>query len=190
MSSNISGYSEEEGRALIEYVLTEMEKNAGTDAKLQKHIRGLRSNLEFALTFIKRLKKGMEEKSKESGIPVKAYEIMYEQLAYNWKSKEYQEKEYELVKILMDDYDRARASFKELIEKTKRASSLVENLNSRIRTYMNVKRMVPEGFFKLMKVYFNTKKSRRSRIKGRIGKSPLELLTGKEQPDFLEAIGF
>jgi hypothetical protein len=185
-----SGYGEVEGRALIEYVLSEMEKNSGTDSKLQKHIRGLRENLEFALTFIKRLKEVMEEKSKESGIPIKAYEIMYDQLAYDWKSKEYQEKEYELVKLVMNDYNGARISFKELIGKTKRASSLVENLNSRIRTYMNVKRMVPAGFFKLMKVYFNTKKSKRSRIKGIIGKSPLEILTGKAQPNFLEAINF
>ena len=78
----------------------------------------------------------------------------------------------------------------QLLKEVKRASSPVENLNSRIRTYMNVKRIIPTGFLVLMKVYFNTKKLRRSRCEDRKGKSPLELLTGKEEPGFLEAINF
>lgn len=36
----------------------------------------------------------------------------------------------------------------------------------------------------------NTRKYHRSRVAERIGKSPLELLTGKEYPEFLEALGY
>ncbi len=67
---------------------------------------------------------------------------------------------------------------------------MVENVNVRIRTYMNLKRIVAKKFFILMKVYFNTKKYRRSRVLQRIGKSPIELLTEKEYPEFLECVGF
>ncbi len=76
-----------------------------------------------------------------------------------------------------------------MIKTVKRASSLVENLNSRIRQFMNKKRKVPKGFFILLKVYFNTKKFRRSEIDERIGKSPLELLTGKNHQSFFEILG-
>lgn len=185
-----TGYTEEVTKELIEYIVDEIEKNANNNSNLKKHIKGFRENSEFVLTYIKMLKKGMEKESKEKNIEIEAYEMMYKQLAYDWKSEEYQEIEYKLVKLLMEEYDRARASFNELLNGTKKASSLVENLNSRIRTYMNIKRIVPTNFFVLMKVYFNTKRFRRSRIEERVGKSPLELLTGEKQPNFLEAIGF
>ena len=55
---------------------------------------------------------------------------------------------------------------------------------------MNLKRIVPEKYFILLKVYFNTKKYHRSRILEQIGKSPLELMTGKEYPEFLEVLGY
>ncbi len=70
----------------------------------------------------------------------------------------------------------------------KRTSSLVENLNGRLRPYMNLKRMVPEKFLTLLKVYFNTKKYRRSRKAERKGKSPLELLTGQKHKDFYDIV--
>ena len=185
-----TGYCKEDVKMLIEYVLSEMEIYAKDDPKLQKHIDGFRSNIEIILTFIVMLKKEMEKYSKERGIPIEAYEMMYGQLAYDKKSEKYDKLEHKLRRLLMKDYDRARKEFEEILCNVKRASSLVENLNSRIRTYMNVKRMVPTGFFTLMKVYFNTTKYARSRCEERKGKSPLELLTGKEQPEFLEAIGF
>ena len=185
-----TGYCKEDVKMLIEYVLSEMEIYAKEDPKLKKHIDGFRSNIEIIITFIVMLKKEMEKYSKEQGIAIEAYEMMYGQLAYDKKSEKYNKLEHKLRRLLMKDYDGARKEFEEILSNVKRASSLVENLNSRIRTYMNVKRMVPTGFFTLMKVYFNTTKYARSRCEERKGKSPLELLTGKEQPEFLEAIGF
>ncbi len=72
----------------------------------------------------------------------------------------------------------------EILDGVKRASSLAENLNGRLRPYMNLKRMVPEKFLTLLKVYFNTKRYRRSRKADQVGKSPLELLTGQKHEDF------
>ena len=98
--------------------------------------------------------------------------------------------EYRLGELLGNNYESARQEFSRILDHTKRASSLVENLNSRIRVYMNLKRMVPEKYFILLKVYFNTRKYHRSRVAERIGKSPLELMTGKEYPEFLGALGY
>ena len=185
-----TGYRVEDTKALIEFVLCEIEKNANKNEELQKKVEGFRNNTEFLFTFMTRLQNEMEKHSKEKGIPLNAYEMMYEQLIYDEKSEEYQEIECKLVMMLKEDYERGREDFKKLLNSIKKASSIVENLNSRIRTYMNVKRMVPENFFTLMKVYFNTMRYRRSRIKERVGKSPLEILTGRKQPSFMEAIGF
>lgn len=92
--------------------------------------------------------------------------------------------------MLMYKYDLAREEFQKLLKKTHKASSLVENLNGRIRVYIEMKQIIPTHLFVLLKVYFNTRKYRRNRCQERVGKSPLELLKGEPQPDFLEALGF
>ena len=65
---------------------------------------------------------------------------------------------------------------------------MVENLNGRLRRYMNLTRIIPEKFLTLLKVYFNTTAYRKSRKKERVGKSPLELLTGQKHPDFYDIV--
>lgn len=87
-------------------------------------------------------------------------------------------------------YESARQEFCHILDNTKCASSLVENLNSMVRVYMNLKRMVPKKYFILLKVYFNTRKYHRSRVTERKGKSPLELMTRKEYPEFLEILAY
>ena len=89
---------------------------------------------------------------------------------------------------LKSDYYKAMKLVRDLVRSTYRASSIVENLNSRIRTYMNAKRYVSGYFFPLLQLYINTKKYRRSEVPERVGKSPLELLTG-EHKDFYELLG-
>ena len=51
-----------------------------------------------------RLQNEMEKHSKEKGISLNAYEMMYEQLIYDEKSEEYQEIECKLVMMLVDKY--------------------------------------------------------------------------------------
>ena len=74
------------------------------------------------------------------------------------------------------------------MEHTKRASSLIENLNSRIRVTMNAKRTVPANYFSLLQFYINTRKFHRSQKPERVGKSPVELMTGNGM-DFFESLG-
>ena len=90
--------------------------------------------------------------------------------------------------MLKEGYADGYLKVQEILEGVKRASSLVENLNGRLRPYMNLKRMVPEKFLTLLKVYFNTKRYRRSRKAERVGKSPLELLTGQKHEDFYDIV--
>ncbi len=121
---------------------------------------------------------------------MEAFFLFYQERIYGALTWERSRIEYELGNLLCERYTEAREEFERILKSAKRASSMVENVNGRIRTYMNLKRIVPKKFFILMKVYFNTKKYRRSRILQRIGKNPIELLTGKEYPEFLECIGF
>ncbi len=115
---------------------------------------------------------------------------MYTQKAFHPSSREYVRMEYCLGTLLGGGYMAARQEFSRILDRTKRASSPVENLNSRIRVYMDLKRMVPGKYFTLLKVYFNTRKYHRSRIPERMGKCPLELLTGGNYPELLKVLGY
>ena len=71
-----------------------------------------------------------------------------------------------------------------------KASSIVECVNSLIRPFINLKKNVPDKFFSLIQFYINTRKYRRSGRNERVGKSPIELLTGKEYDEPLTILGY
>ena len=71
-----------------------------------------------------------------------------------------------------------------------RASSLVENLNSRLRQYFFLRRQIGGGYLDLLRFYFNHRVYERSQRSERTGRSPAELMTGKKHPHWLEMLGF
>ena len=184
------GYSFGDTYMLADWVLSEMESAFPGRGKLLEQTKKIREKLPQILSFLCRLEKNFAITAEEKGIPPESFCMMYRQRAFDASADGYIELEYKLGEVLGKDYLKARQEFNRILEHTKRASSLVENLNSRIRVYINLKRVVPEKYFTLMKVYFNTKKYQRSRIPERVGKSPIELLTGKRYPEFLEVLGY
>ena len=71
-----------------------------------------------------------------------------------------------------------------------RTSSLVENLNSRLRQYFFLRRHIGGGYLDLLRFYFNHRVYERSLRPERAGRSPAELMTGKQHPHWLEMLGF
>jgi len=68
---------------------------------------------------------------------------------------------------------------------TPRSSSLVENLNSRLRTYFTLRRHLGGSYLDLLRFFLNHRRFLRSRHAERQGKSPLELMTGQSHPHWL-----
>lgn len=77
-----------------------------------------------------------------------------------------------------------------LVAGTVRASSLVENLNSRLRTYFTLRRHLGADYLELLRFYLNHHKLERSERPERTGKTPAELLTGEAHGHWLELLGF
>lgn len=71
-----------------------------------------------------------------------------------------------------------------------RASSVVENLNSRLRCYFFLRRELGAGYLSLLQFFLNQRRFQRSEHAERVGKSPAELLTGQTQPHWLELLGY
>jgi len=77
-----------------------------------------------------------------------------------------------------------------LIAGTVRASSLVENLNGRLRSYFTPRRHLGSDYLSLLEFFLNHRVLERSDRAEREGKTPAELLTGQSHPHWLEMLGF
>ena len=89
---------------------------------------------------------------------------------------------------------------------TPRSSSLVEkrcsfgeyspngertrDLNSRLRNYFFLRRQLGGNYLELLRFFLNHRRFLRSERPERVGKSPAELMTGKEHSHWLELLGF
>ena len=85
----------------------------------------------------------------------------------------------------------------ELARHTVRASSLVENLNSRLRNYYYyyyffflLRRHLGPDYLALLQFFLNHRRFLRSERPERAGKSPAELLNGSPHPHWLEMLGY
>ena len=78
----------------------------------------------------------------------------------------------------------------EALKETPRASSMVENLNSRLRNYFFLRRNLGDSYLSTLQFFLNHRCFLRSQVSERVGKSPKELLTDQSHPHWLELLGF
>ena len=72
---------------------------------------------------------------------------------------------------------------------TPRSSSLVENLNSRLRSYFTLRRQLGGLYLDLLRFFLNHRRFMRSRHAARQSKSPRELMTSQGHPHWLTLLG-
>ena len=78
----------------------------------------------------------------------------------------------------------------ELAGETIRASSVIENLNSRLRAYFFLRRHLGPDYLALLQFFLNHRRFLRSERPERVGKRPAELLAGEAHPHWLEMLGY
>jgi hypothetical protein len=74
-----------------------------------------------------------------------------------------------------------------VMAQTPRSSSLLENFNSRLRTYFTLRRHLGNAYLDLLRFFLNHRCFMRSRCAERHGKSPREVITGQGHPHWLDA---
>ena len=103
---------------------------------------------------------------------------------------DYWQKDAALWERLGPRYPAVRAAVDAVTQDTVRASSMVENLNSRLRCYFFLRREVGPAYLDLLRFFLNHRRYPRSRKEPRAGKSPAEILHGRAFPHWLEQLGF
>ena len=74
--------------------------------------------------------------------------------------------------------------------RTVRASSVVENLNSRLRDYFFLRQTLGNDYLALLQFFLNHRRFLRSEHPQRVNKSTAELLTGRSHPHWVELLGY
>lgn len=73
---------------------------------------------------------------------------------------------------------------------TVRASSVVENLNSRLRDDFFLRQTLGHDYLALLRFFLNHRRFQRSAYPERVNKSPAALLTGQTHPHWVELLGY
>jgi hypothetical protein len=78
----------------------------------------------------------------------------------------------------------------DVARQTVRASSVIENYNSRLRSYFFLRRHLGPGYLQILQFFLNHRRFLRSEHPQRVNKSPAELLTESDHPHWLEMLGY
>jgi hypothetical protein len=87
-------------------------------------------------------------------------------------------------------YHALSEAVEELAAGVVRASSLVGNVNSRLRSYFFLRRQLGPDYLQLLQFYLNHRRFPRSEQGYRVGKSPAGLLNGEGHAHWLELLGY
>ena len=183
-----TGYSYAKSLWVCNWILDEMANLSPDHKKLIEAITQFRKHLPDILQFQVRLEKALYEETQAYHVDSNAFILLYNQMSYPVGSAKYEILEKKLFHLFREQLPEARETLLRIIKRTYRASSMIENVNGCIRDFIDLKREIPHKCFVLLKVFFNTKKSMRSRHKSWVGKSALDRLTGQSNPDFLDIV--
>ena len=142
------------------------------------------------LAFAKELDQALQLVAEEFMVPGAMIEEVRQVLSLASHRPERWQREQRLWARWGSRYGVVRAAVEELLGRVVRASSVIENLNSRLRSYFFLRRHLGEDYLTLLQFFLNHRRFLRSEHPQRVGKSAAELLTGRSQPHWLELLGY
>ena len=177
-------------RELLDFIMTELQRREERSARIATVRRALDNQGEQLLAFSRRLDDKLAEISQKADVPL--YRVRQVCLLQRKpvQGNAYWQRWNELHHQLGHKFHPVAEAVAVALEETPRSSSLVENLNSRLRNYFFLRRQLGGDYLELLRFFLNHRRFLRSRRPERVGKSPTELMTGKKHPHWLELLGF
>ena len=178
-------------RDLFDFVVAELRARESACPHRIRPVRTLLENQrDNLLAFAVALDRDLAALAQEWEISVTtAREVLQVQSLPTWDPKRWR-REAALRETLRGRYHGVCADVQELSDRVVRASSLVENLNSRLRSYFFLRRQLGEDYLALLQFFLNHRRYLRSEVSSRVGKSPAEMLTGEPHAHWLELLGY
>jgi hypothetical protein len=176
---------------LFDFVVAELRAREPACPHRIRPVRTLLENQrDNLLAFAVQLDRDLAALAQEWQISVTtAREVLQMQSLPTWDPQRWR-REAALRETLRGRYYGVCADVQKLSHQVVRASSLVENLNSRLRSYFFLRRQLGEDYLTLLQFFLNHRRYLRSEDPSRVGKSPAELLTGEPHAHWLELLGY
>ena len=174
-------------RDLFDFVVGELERLAPQCShRLTPVIRALRNQREDLLAFAQELDLSLAAVAAEHHVPVDTVRdvlfLLSPHTTQQWQA------ESALRRRLGERFHALRTAVAAIAERTVRASSVVENINSRLRKYFFLRRNLGPEYLDLLRFFLNHHRFPRSERPERVGRSPHELLSGEPQPHWLDQL--
>jgi hypothetical protein len=176
---------------LYDFVVAELKARASQcPHRLEPIGRALANQRDDLLAFARRLDEELEQLGQELQIPAELARCMLKTQSRDERDPRRWAEEAALRKELRGRFHAVQFAVAAVAAETVRASSLVENLNSRLRSYFFLRRHLGPDYLALLQFYLNHRRLERSDRPQRRGKTPAELLTGQSHPHWLEMLGY
>jgi hypothetical protein len=188
---SLVGPSYQDRRELFQFVVDQLflreDAQLHRIAPVRKYLENHKDNL---LDFVPVMEKRFERIADEFETPLKNVWSVYQLAGMPLSSNNRWEQYNALRALLGANFYPIENSIAEVLGTTVRASSLVENLNSRLRNYFTLRKQLGNDYLELLRFFLNHRCFNASEEERRKGKSPAELLTGTTHKHWLELLGY
>lgn len=185
------GAAPEVRKEMFDFIVDELKKlEALCFHRIKPVRRMLENNRDNLLAFTDVLDEKFEEISDRCETPKYLLWKICELQGISMEDSARWQKRAQLQKKLGRKYHEIEKEVIEAMSQVHRASSIIENINSRLRNYFFLRRHIGNDYLELLRFFLNHRKFIRSQRPERVGKSPAELLYGSPHPHWLELLGY
>ena len=187
----LNGYDFETRSKLYDFILEELKilENINKN-RIHPLYQLLKNQKENLLMFSKKLDGYLNEIANKYNISLLNIQEMLKLERLEQNNPDYCKLESKLRDTLKLQFHEIQEEITNAISKIYRASSPIENLNGRLRSYFSLRHQIGAKYLDLLRFFLNHHKFLRSFHPERVGKSPAELMTGEKHPHWLDMLGF
>ncbi len=180
-----------EREPLYDFLVTQLEHyQDDCPHRIGPVVRMLRNHRTNLLAFVEVLQENLSQVAQRFAVPLTSVQALCEIEALDKRTDLYWQRTARWQNLLKGRCHPIHQAVLEAMAQTPRASSIVENLNSRLRNYFFLRRQIGHGYLDLLRFFLNHRRFLRSDRPERVGQSPAELLTGQRHPHWLQILGY
>jgi hypothetical protein len=186
----VNGLSHAARRDLYDFVVQELRMRAPQCAhRLEPLLTFLANQRDGLLAFAVQLDQDLAQLAQEFQVKAAVVRDVLDVQAFAERDPRRWPADAALRQCLGHRYHALSVAVAEVKQQTVRASSVIENLNSRLRNYFFLRRHLGPDYLALLQFFLNHRRFLRSEHAERVDKSPTELLTGQRHPHWLAMLG-
>ena len=153
-------------------------------------VRMLRNHQDHLLAFAGVLEERLEDLAHRLAVPAPLVQAVCQWSGTDPNTPAHWQQHGRLCRQLGKRLGPIQQAVRDILAETPRASSIIENINSRLRNYFFLRRHIGQPYLELLQFFLNHRRFLRSECPQRVGKSPAELLTGNGHAHWLELLGY